>query len=499
MSRRGPDARQLVSMVLDEGSFRNWDAAPVQHPTTEAYAAELASTREHTGLDEAVMTGEGTIRGRRVAVMACEFSFLAGSIGVAAAERLVLAVERATAEGLPLLAAPVSGGTRMQEGTVAFIQMVKITAAISAHKARGLAYLVYLRHPTTGGVFASWGSLGHVTVAEPGALVGFLGPRVYEALYGRSFPAGVQVAENLYERGLIDAVVPPEEIADVLARALNVICADRTVPGIYEAPADDEPIRDVEAWDSVTRSRRTDRPGIRRLLRYAATDVVPLNGTGEGEHDPGLLIALARFGGAPCVLLGQDRRGQTEDRPLGPGALREARRGMRLADELHLPLVTVIDTPGAALSVEAEEGGLAGEIARCLSDLVMLEAPTLTLLLGQGTGGGALALLPGDRVVAAQHGWLSPLPPEGASAIVHRDVTHAPQMAADQGVRSADLMAAGIVDRIVPERPDAADEPEEFCRRVGQVLLEELALLMRQDPAERVLARLERYRRLGLS
>lgn len=496
---RGPDARQLVAMVLDEGSFRSWDAPPVQHPTTEAYAAELASTRERTGLDEAVMTGEGTIRGRRVAVMACEFSFLAGSIGVAAAERLVLTVERATAEGLPLLAAPVSGGTRMQEGTVAFIQMVKITAAIAAHKARGLAYLVYLRNPTTGGVFASWGSLGHVTVAEPGALVGFLGPRVYEALYGRSFPAGVQVAENLYERGLIDAVVPPEEIADVLARALNVICADRTVPGIPGTPAAEEPIPDVEAWDSITRSRRTDRPGIRRLLKYAATDVVPLNGTGEGEHDPGLLIALARFGGAPCVLLGQDRRGQTEDRPLGPGALREARRGMRLADELHLPLVTVIDTPGAALSVEAEEGGLAGEIARCLSDLVMLEAPTLTLLLGQGTGGGALALLPGDRVVAAQHGWLSPLPPEGASAIVHRDIEHAPQMAADQGVRSADLLAAGIVDRIVPERPDAADEPEEFCRRVGQVLLEELAILLRQVPDERVHARLERYRRLGLS
>jgi acetyl-CoA carboxylase carboxyl transferase subunit beta len=338
-----------------------------------------------------------------------------------------------------------------------------------------------------------------VTVAEPGALVGFLGPRVYEALYGRGFPEGVQVAENLFERGLIDAVVPPEQIADVLARALNVLCADRSVPDSPGGPAAQEPFADVAAWESVARSRRDERPGVRRLLRYAATDVVPLNGTGEGEQDPGLLIALASFGGAPCVLLGQDRRGQTEERPLGPGALREARRGMRLAAELELPLVTVIDTPGAALSVEAEEGGLAGEIARCLSDQVMLEAPTLTLLLGQGTGGGALALLPGDRVVAALHGWLSPLPPEGASAIVHRDVEHAPEMAANQQVRSADLLANGIVDRIVPEHPDAADEPEEFCRRMGGVLREELAALLRQDPHERLAARIERYRRLGLS
>ena len=495
---RGPSARELVGLVLDDGSFRSWDGPPADPPMGEAYAAELAAARERTGLDEAVMTGEGTIRGRRVAVMACEFGFLAGSIGVAAAERLVQAIERATAEGLPLLAAPVSGGTRMQEGTVAFVQMVKITAAIAHHKARALPYLVYLRHPTTGGVFASWGSLGHVTVAQPGALVGFLGPRVYEALYERPFPTGVQVAENLFERGLIDAVVEPHEIAEVLDRALNVLCADRDVPALPGRPEPEPPLVDVPAWESITRSRRQERPGVRRLLRYAATDVVPLNGTGEGEHDPGLLIALARFGGAPCVFLGQDRRGQTEDRPLGPGALREARRGMRLAAELELPLVTVIDTPGAALSVEAEEGGLAGEIARCLADLVTLPAPTLTLLFGQGSGGGALALLPGDRVVAAQHSWLSPLPPEGASAIVHRDTAHAPDMAAAQGVRSADLLAHGIVDRVVPESPDAADEPEEFCRRVGRALQEELATLLRQDGEDRLAGRLERYRRLGL-
>jgi len=466
---------------------------------SESYAAELAEARERSGVDESVLTGEGLIRGRRVAVVVCEFRFLAGSIGTAAAERLVQAVERATAEGLPLLAAPVSGGTRMQEGTGAFVQMVKISAVIARHKSAGLPYLVYLRHPTTGGVFASWGSLGHLTVAEPGALVGFLGPRVYEALYDRPFPEGVQVSENLYRRGLIDAVVEPEEIAEVLDRALAVLCSDRSGDEPLTSPEPDtEDFPETSAWESITRSRRSERPGVRRLLRYAASDVVPLNGTGEGESDPGLLIALAQFGGAPCVFLGQDRRGQTTDRPMGPGALREARRGMRLAADLDLPLLTVIDTPGAALSVEAEEGGLAGEIARCLSDLVTLEAPTMTLLFGQGTGGGALALLPADRVVAAQHGWLSPLPPEGASAIVYRTADRAAEMADNQGVRSVDLLRAGIVDRIVPERPDAADEPEAFCRRVGEVLRQELAVLLHQPRKQRLQQRHERYRSLGV-
>ena len=491
-----PGALELIGAVLDEGSWVGWDRPLADVPGDPAYAEALRGARERTGLDEAVVTGEGRIRGRRVAVVACEFGFLAGSIGVQAAERLVLAIEQATDERLPLLASPTSGGTRMQEGTVAFLQMVKITAAIGRHKAAGNPYLVYLRNPTTGGVLASWGSLGHVTVAEPGALIGFLGPRVYQALYGGEFPAGVQTAENLFEHGIVDAVVAPGEIADAVDRALNVLAAPREgAPDVPEVPV--EPLDDVPAWDSIVRSRRPDRPGVRHLLRQTARDVVPLHGTGAGESEPGLLLALARFGAAPCVVLGQDRQRQTAGQELGPAGLREARRGMRLADELKLPLVTVIDTAGAALSKEAEEGGLAGEIARSLADLVLLDAPTVCLMLGEGAGGGALALLPADRVVCAQHAWLSPLPPEGASAIIHRTTDRAPEMAEQQGVRSLDLLQAGIVDRIVAERPDAADEPAAYLARVASVLEAELTWLLRRDPGTRLAARLARYRHLG--
>jgi acetyl-CoA carboxylase carboxyl transferase subunit beta len=488
-------ARALIDLVLDDGSWTCWDTPPDRRGVSEEYADSLARAEEKSGADESVLSGEGTLRGRRVAVVAGEFAFLAGSIGRAAADRLVAAVERATAEGIPLLAAPASGGTRMQEGTPAFVQMVRISAAVATHKSAGLPYLVYLRHPTTGGVMASWGSLGHITVAEPEALVGFLGPRVFEALYGEPFPEGVQTAENLFAHGIVDAVVPADEIGDVLDRALKMLSPGRVEP--VDDPVDED-VPDVDAWDAITRSRRTDRPGVRRLLRYAATDVIPLNGTGQGESDPGLLIALARFGDSSCVFLGQDRRGQTTAHPLGPGALREARRGMRLAVELGLPLMTVIDTPGAALSAEAEQGGLAGEIARCLADLATLEAPTLCLMLGEGNGGGALALLPADRVIAAQHAWLSPLPPEGASAIVHRDTDHAPEMARAQQVRASDLRDRGVVDRIVAEHPDAADEPEEFCRRVGEVLRFELAWLSRQDARHLRLSRAQRFAAVSL-
>ncbi len=489
-------ARELIALVLDPDSWQSWDEPIVDpaRPGTD-YAVALTKARARTGVDEAVLTGTGRLRGRQVAVVASEFGFLGGSIGVVAGERLVRAVERATADGLPLLAAPASGGTRMQEGTVAFLQMVKISQAIAAHRTAGLPYLVYLRHPTTGGVFASWGSLGHVTVAEPGALIGFLGPKVYEALHGERFPQGVQTAENLYRHGLLDAVVPAHELADLAERALTVMCPGPAAGGSVAEPSD-EPIGDTSAWESVRRSRRPDRPGVRRLLQRA-TDVLPLHGSGQGETAPGVLLALARFGAVPVVVLGQDRRNQTAEAPLDAGALRTAQRGMRLAAELRLPLVTVIDTPGAALSKEGEEGGLAGEIARCLAEMVTLDTPTLCVLLGQGSGGGALALVPADRVVAAEHAWLSPIPPEGGAAILYRDPGRAEEVAAAQGIRSVDLRASRIVDRIVAERPDAADEPEEFLTRLVDVIEDELTRLLAGPAGTRRAAREQRYRRLG--
>lgn len=504
-------ATDLIDRVFDPGSAISWDE-PIEQRGVDPespYGRELAQARQKSGVDESIITGEARLSGRRVAYINGEFGFLAGSIGMAAAERLVRAVERATAEGLPLLASPASGGTRMQEGTVAFLQMVKISAAVAAHKAAGLPYLVYLRHPTTGGVLASWGSLGHVTAAEPGALVGFLGPRVYEALYREKFPEGVQLAENLYRNGVIDAVLPPEQLREIARRALNVIMPRPEdtptdsgydlpdLPADQELPAtlDDGP--DLDAWHSIEVSRRADRPGVRELLRYAAHEVLPLNGTMAGEQDPGMLLALARFGTSSCVVLGQCRQGQSVEQPLGPAALREARRGMRLAAELRLPLVTVIDTPGAALSRSAEEGGLAGEIARCLHDLSTCPAPVLSVLLGQGCGGAALALLPADHTIASQHAWLSPLPPEGASAIVHRDTSRAPEMARAQQVRALDLYRNGIVDLVIAEHPDAAEEPEQFCRRMGRAIHRQVDELAAVGVDDRLRTRFQRYRHIG--
>ena len=467
-------AEELVTALVDDGTWQSWDEAPSYVALDQDYAAALGRARKRTGIDESVITGVGQISGAPIVLVVSEFGFLGGSIGRAAGERVVGAVRRATREGLPVLALPASGGTRMQEGTPAFLQMASIAEAVGSHRRAGLPYLVYLRNPTTGGVFASWGSLGHITWAEPGALIGFLGPRVYEGLHHKPFTDGVQVSENLAAHGIIDAIVPLDELPGRVARVVELLAepvdpsaqppsrpAEPVDPSV-ESPsrpaepvdplgdAPSPPVELVETWDRVLATRAADRRGLRALLLDSGAVVIHASGP--------IVLALSRFGRTTAVVIGQDRAVQADGRLIGPADLRVARRGLAMATELRLPVVTVIDTPGADLSVDAEEGGLAREIALCLADLIAVPRPTVSVLLGEGAGGAALALFPADRRLAAHDAWLSPLPPEGASVIVHRDTEHAAELAAAQGIAATDLAEHGEIDEIVDWGPDAADE-----------------------------------------
>ncbi|MGV9857642.1 carboxyl transferase domain-containing protein [Gordonia sp. NPDC003425] len=432
-----PSAAQVLEAVIDAASWQSWDVPADQGPVSDDYAADLRRAEAATGVDESVITGSGVVGGVRVALVVSEFGFLGGSIGRVAGERVVRAIRRATEQRLAVLALPASGGTRMQEGTSAFLQMVGITGAVKSHRDAGLPYLVYLRHPTTGGVFASWGSMGHITWAEPGALIGFLGPRVYEGLSGNPFPEGVQRAENLVARGLFDAVVPLSDLAALTGRVVELLMAppDDAVSLVVDDPVAHS---SLSAWEVVLATRDPARPGLRELLTAQASVVI-------GRQGP-IWLALSRIGGHPVVVIGQDRYTQRHGQLIGPADLRVARRGLTLARELQRPVVTVIDTPGAELSATAEEAGLAREIARCLADLIDVPTPSVSVLLGEGAGGAALALFPADVRIATPDAWLSPLPPEGASVIVYRDTEHAAELVARQRIRAVDLLSDGQVD-----------------------------------------------------
>jgi acetyl-CoA carboxylase carboxyl transferase subunit beta len=498
-------ATERIALVADDGSFEPWDedvvsTDPLGFTDSKPYTERLAAAREATGSSESVRTGRATIGGRPIAVVASEFGFLGGSIGAATSERIARAFERARSERLPLVALPGSGGTRMQEGSLGLTGMAKLAAAARRLRSAGVPYIVYMTHPTTGGVMASWASLASVTFAEPGALVGFGGPRVVELMTGTPLPEGVQSSENLLAHGLVDDVVAPADLRERVVRVLAV--ADTPAPdasnaardGDGDAPAD----RDVDAWASLQLSRNPDRPTPRDFLNACATDLTVLRGDGDGTDDAACLVALAKVRGIPALVIAQDRdRESRTPASMSPAGYRKARRALGIAAELGLPVVTFVDTPGAEMSVAAEEGGLSRSIAHMLAEMSTVEAPTLAVLMGEGGSGGALALLPADRVICAEHATLSAIAPEGASAILYRTTERAPELAATQGISSSDLLRFGIVDRVIDERPSADREPDAFLRRLGDAIEDELRALRDQDQQARLEAREQRYRTIG--
>lgn len=496
-----PRPPPIVTSIADPGSPEAWDTGltiddPMGFADRRPYTDRLAEARATTGADESVWTGTVTIGGTPAAVIASRFDFLAGTMGIAAALRISRAFDRAIEEHLPVIGLPSSGGTRMQEGTPAFVQMAAVSAAARRLRDARLPYLVWLAHPTTGGVLASWGSLGQITLAEPGALIGLTGPRVIAALAGSALPDGIQRAEHLHAHGIIDGIVAADELRDVLATALAVLAPATPSPpdaAVLALPDD----ATVDPWEAVTRSRRIDRPGVRDLFAACVTHETRLSGDGVGGRDDGLIAAIARVQGIPAVIVAADKPpGQPPARVTAAG-YRTVRRAMTLADELDLPLVTVIDTAGADISIASEEEGLAAEVARCLAELSRLRVPTLSLLFGQGTGGGAMALLPADRVIACEHAWLSPIQPEGASEILYRDTEHAAELAAAQAIASTDLRRLGIVDVVVPDRPSPGEHGKAFADRVAATAAALLAEISAMDPATRQAERTRRWLRVA--
>ncbi|MFA7266618.1 MAG: carboxyl transferase domain-containing protein, partial [Candidatus Nanopelagicales bacterium] len=336
-------------------------------------------------------------------------------------------------------------------------------------------------------------SLGSVTFGEPGALTGFLGPRVYQELIGEPFPANVQTPTNLAEHGVIDSAIEFSELRRTVVNVL-VVLSKGTHSTDALTPAVPEPSRSTpDPWECVVKTRQPDRPTSATLLQQNLTDVTMLSGTTEGQRSDAVTLALGRWRGVSLLVVAQDRAAQMSGSPLDPAALRTARRGFELANELGLPVVSIVDTAGAELSVDAEQNALAGEIARCLADLTSVDVPTVSVLLGMGCGGAALAMLPADRVVSAEHGWVSPLPLEGASIIRYRTPDRAPQMARSQEVAAWQLAERGIVDVVVSEDRPGPNQPLGFIEVLGRVVEYEVDSLLRQNMSARLAQRRARY------
>ena len=459
-------AYRRIQMITDEGSFEEWDQ-DLLGPNPMAYKGyeeKIAGLQEKTGLREAIVTGRVRINGSDVVIGVCDGRFLMASMGWAVGEKITRAIERATEERLPVVLYACSGGARMQEGITSLMQMAKTSAALKRHSDAGLLYISVLTEPTTGGVTASFAMLGDVILAEPKALIGFAGPRVIEQTIRQKLPKGFQRAEFLLEHGFIDRIVEREEQKEVLSRIIKLHeNTDKEnkeeIEGRKQGTVDKQckEQKNLTAWERVQLSRRNDRPVGSDYIQELFTDFVEFHGDRYFADDKAIVGGVARFHGKPVTVIAQTKGTTTAEnveRNFGmpsPEGYRKALRLMKQAEKFGRPVICFVDTPGAFCGLEAEERGQGEAIARNLFEMSSLKVPVLSVVIGEGGSGGALAMAVADEVWMLENPIYSILSPEGFASILWKDSSRAKEAAEVMKLTAEDLYRQGIIEQVIPE------------------------------------------------
>lgn len=477
-------ARARLAMTVDEGTFEEWDPVmpPVNPMEYKGYPEKVAALQEKTGLNEAVITGKGSIDGKKTAIGICDGRFLMASMGYNVGEKITRMVERATGERLPVIIFCCSGGARMQEGIVSLMQMAKTSAALKRHSDAGLLYISVLTDPTTGGVTASFAMLGDIILAEPEALIGFAGPRVIEQTMKQKLPKGFQRSEFLLEHGFVDEIVERPKMKEALASYLRMHSEEarqeETINDINAAPVQEKMCeeRKLSAWDRVLLSRQNDRPVGTDYIELLFTDFREMHGDRRFGDDGAIVGGVAMFHGRPVTVIVQEKGKTTKEniaRGFGmpkPEGYRKALRLMKQAEKFHRPVFCIVDTPGAFCGMEAEERGQGEAIARNLWEFSSLRTSVLTVVTGEGGSGGALAMAVADEVWMLENATYSILSPEGFASILWKDAKKADEAAKAMKLTAGDVLKSGVIERVIPE-------PEELTRET----LSEVTMIM--EPA----------------
>ena len=527
-------AYRRIKMVVDRKSFTEWDVHmeeqnPLQY---KGYEEKIRSLREKTGLDEAVVTGKCTIKGTPTALGVCDCRFMMSSMGEVVGEKITRVFERATKERLPVILYICSGGARMQEGLVSLMQMAKTSMAIRKHSDAGLLYVPVLTDPTTGGVTASFAMLGDIILAEPKALIGFAGPRVIEQTIGQKLPKGFQRAEFLLEHGFVDKIVEREEQRSVLADILKL--HENKIPDYGQsdnsdmemkyksdnAESTETAVRDKREsentiwpefipsgnytpWEHVQLARAKTRPTGKDYIEALFDDFMEFHGDRHCGDDPAVIGGVAFFHGKPVTVLAQEKGEGTRENiarnfgMVSPEGYWRSLRLMQQAEKFHRPVICLVDTPGAFCGLEAEERGQGEAIAKNLYTLAGLTVPVLSIVIGEGGSGGALAFAVADEIWMLEHSVYSILSPEGFASILWKDSKKAKEAAAVMKLTAADLYQMGMIEHVIPEaEPVSRENINDAAAYLENGIEDFLGKYGKTEPEKLLEHRYERFRKM---
>jgi len=495
-------ARHRIDLLADPGSFKETNSFltsldPLSFSAREPYEERIQEAQRRTGLTEAVVTGVCTIGGNPTVIAVLDFGFMGGNMGGVVGEKVALAFELATKRRIPMISVVSSGGARLQEGILSLMQMAKTAAAAKRLHAHRLPHISILTNPTSGEVYASFANLGDVILAEPKALIGFASLRVVQETSGRPLAEGSHTAEDHLNHGMIDQIVDRTRMRQLLSILLDLLSARYRLTLTKRGKPHPTPDRPGEqAWQTVQLARHQERPTAQDYISRIATSSVELHGDRHYGDDEAVVCAISELSGEAVMLIGQQRthnEGQAY-----PEGFRKAQRAMRLAAVFGLPVVTLIDTPGAYPSIDSEERGIGQAIASTLALMSDLPVPIVSAIIGQGGSEGALALGVADRILMQENAIYSVISPESAASIIYRDASKAEEMASALKLTAADCRELSVVDAIVPEPEGGAHvDHDEAARLLKNAIVRELLEAQQFTLAKLVKNRYKKFRRIG--
>jgi acyl-CoA carboxylase subunit beta len=443
----------LYTEVADPGSLQPFgEQTEAGNPAGwPGYPDQLRRARQNAGARHAVTTGLATVGGQPCVLAGFEFGFLGGSMGTAEGARIAGAFAVAAAQRLPLVSVAASGGTRMQEGTVALAQMQTAAAAVVRARRAGIPHIAVAGDPTTGGVWSSLVAGADLVVSVPGARVSFSGSRTRPA--GADPAAAEYLADGQWAHGCVDLLLQRPELRAGVAAAARLLAPAPGDGPLRPAPVPARPERGegppagrpqaADAWAHVRAARQAGPARADRWLASYFGPTVEIRGDRCGGVDPGVRCGFGSHDGTTIAYIAQT--GQ-RTRPAG---FRTAARLLGLASRLRRPLLTLIDTPGAAATPADEAAGLGAAIAELFAAMAACEIPVTSVIIGEGVSGGALALAAPGNLWIARDAYLAVTAPELAAAILKLGVTDVPEIAARLKLTPADLLSQGLVRGII--------------------------------------------------
>ena len=495
-------ARERISSLADPDTFREINRSltsldPLSFSSRVSYKQRIFRDQRRTGLTEAVVTGTCAIGGSPAMLIVMDFGFMGGTMGCVVGEKVALALEQGVKRKLPVLAVVTSGGARIQEGVLSLMQMAKTSIAANKLNDKGLPFITVLANPATGQAYASFANLADIVVAEPGAIVGFSPLRAIKETSDHPLPRGSHTAESHLEHGMLDAVVDRAQLRDLVSVLLDLLGPQYRLTIRQKGQRQPAEAQRPEAWSSVQLARHESRPSSLDYIGRIFRSFVELHGDRSFGDDKSIVCGLGHLGGQTAMVVGQER-GRGHDGRTSPEGFRKTQRALRLAEKFDIPLVTLIDTPGPDLSLEAEERGLGNAVATTMALMGGLEVPTVSVVIGEGGSAGALALGVADRVLMMENAIYSAISPEDAAELIYQDEARADEVAESLKLTARDCQELGIVDLVVPEPPGGAHtNPDEAARQLRRTLLQELAELQSMSKRRMVSNRYKKYRKMG--